>query len=321
MMDQLEQLSSLGTVVVADTGDFNSLKQFTPTDVTTNPSLLMAAASMPEYAPLVNEAIAFGRGEISATMNKLAVNFGAEIIKTIPGLISTEVDPSHSFSTEKTVAQARELIKLYDSVGVPTNRVLIKVAATWEGIRAAEILEREGIHVNMTLIFSIYQAVAAAEAGATLISPFVGRILDWYKAAEKVDGYPGDKDPGVKSVSEIWTYYQKFGYKTIVMGASFRNKEEILALAGCDKLTIGPKFLEELKKSSEKVTRRLVPESAKHSKLQKISVDEESFRFMMNEDTMATEKLAQGIRQFAADTRKLMETLAAKIAKGSSPSK
>jgi transaldolase len=305
------------TVVVADTGDINSIKNFTPTDATTNPSLIYAAAQMPEYKHLVDDAVAYGKKQVSEAkednkalldniLDKLAVNFGVEILGIVPGLVSTEVDARLSFDTEATLAKARTLIKLYEAAGIAKERVLIKIASTWEGIQAAKVLEEEGIHVNLTLLFSIYQAIAAAQNGATLISPFVGRILDWHKVAQKKDSFPAKEDPGVVSVTNIYNYYKQHGHKTVVMGASFRNKGEIVELAGCDKLTIGPKFLDELQKSTEQLTRVLSPENAAAAApIQKIDVTEKVFRWGLNEDAMSTEKLSEGIRLFAADTRKL----------------
>jgi transaldolase len=316
MSTQLAQLSAF-TVVVADTGDINSIKKFTPTDATTNPSLIYAAAQMPEYKHLVDDAVAYGKKQVSEAkednkalldniLDKLAVNFGVEILGIVPGLVSTEVDARLSFDTEATLAKARTLIKLYEAAGIAKERVLIKIASTWEGIQAAKVLEEEGIHVNLTLLFSIYQAIAAAQNGATLISPFVGRILDWHKVAQKKDSFPAKEDPGVVSVTNIYNYYKQHGHKTVVMGASFRNKGEIVELAGCDKLTIGPKFLDELQKSTEQLTRVLSPENAAAAApIQKIDVTEKVFRWGLNEDAMSTEKLSEGIRLFAADTRKL----------------
>jgi transaldolase len=304
-MNALESLKTM-TTVVADTGDVESIQAYTPTDATTNPSLIVAASKMPQYANLVDDAIAYGKGEgdkaLEKTLDKLSVNFGCEILKTVPRYVSTEVDARLSFDTEATVKKARELHKLYKEVGVSSDRVLIKMASTWEGIKAAEVLEREGIRCNLTLLFGFGQAVACAEANAFLISPFVGRILDWHKANEGVDGYPDEQDPGVISVKRIYNYYKKYDYKTIVMGASFRNAGEIKALAGCDALTIGPKFLEELKHDENELTKKLSPEAAKSEcDEQKVSLNENDFRWMMNEDPMATEKLAEGIRKFAAD--------------------
>ena len=310
-MNKLDQLSKM-TTIVADTGDIDSIKSYTPIDTTTNPSLLLKAAQQPEYEDLVQSAIAYGKShadepdqQTRLTMNKLAVNFGSEILKIIPGRVSTEADARFSFDTQATVAHAQELIALYKEAGVDSERVLIKVASTWEGIQAGKILEQQGIHCNLTLLFSLTQAIACAEAGVTLISPFVGRILDWYKAEEGVDGYPAHEDPGVKSVTRIYNYFKKFGYKTVVMGASFRNTEEILQLAGCDYLTIAPKLMHELQEATGEVKRMLDPESAEQSSDEKISMDEASFRWQLNEDAMATEKLAEGIRNFTIDTIKL----------------
>jgi len=316
MSDQLAQLSAF-TVVVADTGDINSIKKFLPTDATTNPSLIYQAAQMPEYKHLVDDAITYGkkhaaeakedhRALMDNILDKLAVNFGVEILGIVPGLVSTEVDARLSFDTEASLAKARTLIKLYEGAGIAKERVLIKLASTWEGIQAAKVLEEEGIHVNLTLLFSIYQAVAAAQNNATLVSPFVGRILDWHKVAQKKDSFPAKEDPGVISVTNIYNYYKQHGHKTVVMGASFRNKGEIVELAGCDKLTIGPKFLDELQKSTDPLARVLSPENAAAAApIPKIDVTEKVFRWGLNEDAMATEKLSEGIRLFAVDTRKL----------------
>ncbi len=307
-MSQLDQLKKM-TIVVADTGDFESLRQYSPTDSTTNPSLIYAASQQPQYKHLLDEAIQYGKKHTSHQMehvlDKVFVNFGLEILKIVPGRVSTEVNARLSFDIEGSVEKARHLISLYEAAGIDRKRVLIKLATTWEGIRAAEMLEKEGIHCNMTLLFSLLQAIACAEAHATLISPFVGRILDWYKKSENVAGYAPAEDPGVKSVTTIFHYYKKFGYKTQIMGASFRNKEEILELAGCDLLTISPQFLEELKKSSDPVVLKLNPEEAKHADLKKIHIDEKTFRYLLNEDAMATEKLSEGIRNFAKDIGKL----------------
>lgn len=311
MSDQLSQLEKI-TIVVADTGDINSIKQYKPTDATTNPSLLYAAAQMDEYKHLVGDAVSYGKKastkaqQLEATMDKLAVNFGVEILKIVPGVVSTEVDARLSFDTQATLAKARTLIKLYEEAGIAKERVLIKIASTWEGLQAARVLEREGIHVNMTLLFNIYQAAVAAENSATLISPFVGRIMDWHKADKKVDGFESAEDPGVHSVTKIYNYYKQFGYDTVVMGASFRNVGEILELAGCDKLTIAPAWLKEMRESNDLISVKLSVENAsKQAKMEKLKVDEASFRWGMNEDAMATEKLAEGIRKFAADSIKL----------------
>lgn len=306
-MNQLDQLKKL-TTVVADTGDFASLKQYSPTDSTTNPSLIYAASQQPQYAPLVEEAVRYGKSKqrpLNAALDKVFVNFGLEILKIVPGRVSTEVDARLSFDVEGSIAKARNLISLYEAAGVDRKRILIKLASTWEGIMAAKALEKEGIHCNMTLLFSLPQAIACAEAHATLISPFVGRILDWYKKKEGVSSYAPAEDPGVKSVTAIYHYYKKFGYKTQIMGASFRNKDEILELAGCDLLTISPALLEELKKSDAPVLRKLDAAQSKNASLEKLSVDEKMFRYLLNEDAMATEKLSEGIRNFAADLVKL----------------
>jgi transaldolase len=310
-MNKLEQLKTV-TTVVADTGDFAGIAEYLPQDATTNPSLLFKAAKLPQYRELVEDAVAFGvaRGNDATerarwTMDKLAVNFGAEILKIVPGRVSTEVDARLSFDTEATLRRADTLIALYDEIGIDPERVLLKIASTWEGIRAAEQLERRGIHCNLTLMFGFPQAVACAEAGVTLISPFVGRILDWYRAEESQKGYPADEDPGVLSVTRIYNYYKRHGYGTVVMGASFRNVEEILALAGCDYLTISPALLAELSASDGDVPRRLDPDAALAMDIEPVTFDEAGFRWSLNEDPMATEKLAEGIRLFAADTVEL----------------
>lgn len=307
---QLDQLKQF-TTVVADTGDFESMKAYQPRDATTNPSLILQAAGKPEYRHLIEKAVAdnkssglSGQAQIDAILDRILILFGLEILNIVPGRVSTEVDARLSFDTEGTVAKARQLIAAYEAEGHSRSRILIKMASTWEGIKAAEILEKEGIHCNLTLLFSFAQAVACAEAGAQLISPFVGRILDWYKASTGKD-YQGDEDPGVISVKEIYTYYKKFGYTTEVMGASFRNTGEIIALAGCDLLTIGPSLLAELQASTEPLERRLSPEEAAASDVKQITLDEKSFRLMFNEDAMAVEKTADGIRKFAADIVKL----------------
>jgi len=310
-MSKLERLKTM-TTVVADTGDFAAIAEYQPQDATTNPSLLDKAARMPQYRELVEDAIAFGverstdkTEQARWMMDKLAVNFGAEILKIVPGRVSTEIDARLSFDTEATLRRAEALMTLYADAGVDTSRVLLKIASTWEGIRAAERLERQGMHCNLTLMFSLPQAIAAAEAGATLISPFVGRILDWYKQTENVPGYPADEDPGVRSVTAIYNYYKRHGYDTVVMGASFRNCDEILELAGCDYLTIAPPLLAELAASDGELPRKLDPEKARAMEIPRLAVDEASFRWALNEDAMATEKLAEGIRLFAADTLKL----------------
>jgi transaldolase len=316
--NQLDQLKQF-TVVVADTGDFVALKQYTPRDATTNPSLILKAAQMPEYRWLMDQAIAnnknsgAGGGELPhRIVDDLLVRFGLEILKIVPGRVSTETDANLSFDTEALVAQAKKFIELYRHNGIGRERILIKIASTWEGIRAAEILQREDINCNLTLLFSFPQAVACAEAKVRLISPFVGRILDWHKAKEKRDFAPAE-DPGVLSVKEIYAYYKKFGYATEVMGASFRNAGEILELAGCDLLTISPQLLGELKGSQAPVARKLSPETARDGKIEKISLDEKKFRWLFNENAMATEKTAEGIRSFNADARKLEQFIAAKF--------
>lgn len=306
MSSKLSQLRQM-TVVVADTGDINTIKQYSPEDATTNPSLLFKAAQMPEYQNLVRDAIHWGRSQegssteqLDRILDKLAVNFGKEILNIIPGRVSTEVDARISFDTDKTIARARRLITLYEAEGVPKNRVLIKIAATWEGIRAAEILEKEGINCNLTLLFGFCQAVACAEAGVFLISPFVGRILDWHTKNEG-GAYTAETDPGVLSVKKIYQYYKKFNYQTIVMGASFRNTGEIEQLAGCDRLTIGPNFLDELQKDENMLTQKLSVNMPLPEGIEKIGLDEKTFRWQLNEDAMATEKLAEGIRNFSKD--------------------
>ena len=301
------------TTVVADTGDLEAIARHRPQDATTNPSLLYQAGQMPEYDPILEEAIQHAlqtqgdrAARAEAFMDKLLVRFGCEILGIVPGRVSTEVDARLSFDTAGTVAKARRLIDLYAKAGINHERILIKVASTWEGIRAAEQLEREGTHCNLTLLFSFAQAVACAEAGATLISPFVGRITDWYKKQRGTD-IPADEDPGIASVTRIYNYFKKFGYKTQVMGASFRSVDQIVRLAGCDLLTISPKLLEQLEKSQGEVTHRLSVETAKNSDATKIHLDEKTFRWMHNEDAMAVEKLSEGIRNFYADARKLEE--------------
>jgi transaldolase len=306
-MNQLEQLKQY-TTVVADTGDFQSIKAYAPQDATTNPSLILKAVQKPEYRPLLEKAIADApHAEIDEIVDNLLIAFGVEILKYVPGRVSTEIDAALSFDTEATVAKGRELIALYEKAGVSRERVLIKIASTWEGIRAAEILEKEGIRCNLTLLFSLCQAVACAEAGVQLISPFVGRIYDWYKKSTGTD-YTGADDPGVQSVKRIYQYYRKFGYKTEVMGASFRNTSQILELAGCDLLTISPDLLQKLADADAPVERKLVADAK--ADIAKIDIDEKSFRFMLNEDAMATEKLAEGIRAFVADSIKLKKMIA-----------
>ncbi|MBW7894633.1 MAG: transaldolase [Opitutaceae bacterium] len=307
-MPQSSQLAQLKqfTKVVADTGDFGSMKQYAPQDATTNPSLILKAAGMPDYAWLLDQAVRdAGRGAaVDEIMDRLLVLFGLEILKIVPGRVSTEVDARLSFDTAGTVAKARDIIARYERAGAARERILIKIASTWEGIKAAEQLEKEGIRCNLTLLFSFPQAVACAEAGVQLISPFVGRILDWYKKSTGRDYTPAE-DPGVQSVARIYRYYKKFGHRTEVMGASFRNKGEILELAGCDLLTISPNLLEELNNSTDPVDRKLDPTAATIADLERVSFDEKSFRYALNEDAMATEKTAEGIRNFAADIIKL----------------
>ena len=310
-MNQLESLKKM-TTVVADTGDIEALVKYKPQDATTNPSLLLKAAQMPKYKHLVDEALAYAaklggdKHTVStAFMDKLAVNFGCEILKLIPGRVSTEVDATLSFDVQGSIAKARHLIGLYEKAGIARERILIKLGTTWEGIRAAELLEKEGIHTNMTLLFSFAQAVACAEAKVTLISPFVGRIYDWYKKSKGVSDIPIAEDPGVASVQRIYTYYKKYDYKTQVMGASFRKTDQIRELAGCDLLTIAPDLLEELSAASGELPRRLSVEQAKAANAERISLDEKAFRFMHNEDAMGTDKLAEGIRAFNVDGRKL----------------
>ncbi|MDQ5849894.1 MAG: transaldolase [Pseudomonadota bacterium] len=304
MISQLDSLRK-HSLVVADTGDIEAVAKWKPQDATTNPSLLLTAAEDPRYRHLVDGAIEGARGDTALAMDALFVQFGREILKHVAGLVSTEVDARLSFDTEKSIERARRLIALYEKAGVGRSRILIKLASTWEGVRAAEKLEREGIHCNMTLLFSFAQAVACAEAGVTLISPFVGRIYDWHRQARKVDDIALEDDPGVASVARIYTYYKKHGYATQVMGASFRKTGQVLALAGCDLLTIAPDLLEKLSKAAGEVPRKLSEEKAKAQNVEKLALDEKSFRWMQNEDAMATDKLAEGIRRFDADARKL----------------
>jgi transaldolase len=315
---QLDQLKKL-TKVVADTGDFESMRDFKPQDATTNPSLILAAATKPQYAHLLDGAVKdrrssglTGAKQLDDIIDHVLVNFGLEILKIVPGRVSTETDARLSFDTQGTIAKARQLIALYEARGIQRDRILIKIASTWEGIKAAEVLEKEGIHCNLTLLFSMAQAIACAEAKVQLISPFVGRILDWYKAATKKDYAPAE-DPGVQSVTEIFNYYKKFGYRTEVMGASFRNKGEITELAGCDLLTISPNLLAELAASTDLVPRKLDAAAAARLDLKQVHLDEKSFRLQLNEDAMATEKTAEGIRKFAADIVKLEQVIAGKL--------
>jgi transaldolase len=305
-MNQLEQLKQY-TTVVADTGDFQSIKAYAPQDATTNPSLILKAVQKPEYRPLLEKTIAdFPKASTGEVIDRLLIAFGVEILKYVPGRVSTEIDAALSFDTQATVAKGRELIALYEAAGIGRERVLIKIASTWEGIRAAEILERDGIHCNLTLLFSLCQAIACADAGVKLISPFVGRIYDWHKKSTGTD-YLGADDPGVLSVKRIYQYYRKFGYPTEVMGASFRNTSQILELAGCDLLTISPDLLQKLADTDAPVERKLTADA--NADLQKIAMDEKTFRFMLNEDAMGTEKLAEGIRAFCADSNKLKQMI------------
>jgi transaldolase len=315
LLDSLKRF----TTVVADTGDIEAMRQFRPQDATTNPSLLLKAAQQPQYRPLVEAALADAdRAGVSeskraeAFMDRLAVAFGREILKIVPGRVSTEVDARLSFDTVATVAKARELIDLYERAGIGRERILIKVGSTWEGIRAAAELEREGIHCNLTLLFSFAQAVACAEAGVTLISPFVGRIFDYYKK-ERGGDIPAADDPGVQSVTRIYNYYKKHGYRTQVMGASFRKVEQIIDLAGCDLLTISPDLLEALQKKDGEIVPRLTPEGARASGEAKLALDEKTYRWMHNQDPMAVEKLSDGIRRFYEDARKLEQWAAAAV--------
>jgi transaldolase len=302
MLSHLDSLRRY-SLVVADTGDIDAVARWKPQDATTNPSLLLASAEDPRYQPLVERAVRQAGGDLAAAMDGLFVQFGVEILKHVAGRVSTEVDARLSFDAEGSADRARRLIALYEKAGVSRERVLIKLASTWEGIRAAAKLEREGIHCNLTLLFSFAQAVACAEAGVTLISPFVGRIYDWHKQARKVEDIPLEEDPGVASVTRIYNYYKKHGYPTQVMGASFRKAGQITALAGCDLLTIAPDLLDKLAKTPGELPRKLSPETAKD--VQKVHLDEKAFRWMHNEDAMATDKLAEGIRRFDADARKL----------------
>jgi len=322
MPSSLDQLKASGTTVVADSGDFATIKKYQPQDATTNPSLILAASKKPEYEKLIDAAVAWGKkhgdnieDQVDATLDNLLVQFGKEILNVVPGKVSTEVDARFSFDTEASVNKALRIIDLYKEQGIGKERVLIKIASTWEGIKAAEILQsKHGINTNLTLMFSLVQAIAAAEAGAFLISPFVGRILDWFKASTKKE-YTKEEDPGVKSVGSIFNYYKKYGYKTIVMGASFRNIGEITELAGCDYLTIAPNLLEELYNSTDSVPKKLDAANADSLNIEKKSYinDEAAFRFYFNEDQMAVEKLREGISKFAADAVTLKDILRKKI--------
>jgi transaldolase len=309
-MNQLEQLKQY-TTIVADTGDFQAMKAFTPRDATTNPSLILKAVQKDEYKPLLEKAVRDNAGKsVDDITDRLLVAFGLEILNIIPGRVSTETDARLSFDTQATIAKGRALIALYEAAGIARERILIKVASTWEGIRAAEVLEKEGIRCNLTLLFSLPQAIACAEAKVQLISPFVGRIYDWYKKSTGQE-YTGADDPGVQSVKRVYHYFRKFGYQTEVMGASFRNTSQIIELAGCDLLTISPELLQKLADSEAPVTRKLSKEEAQASDLKQVSLDEKTFRFMLNEDAMATEKLAEGIRLFCADAVKLEKMIEA----------
>ncbi len=314
-MNSLDQLKKY-TTVVADTGDIDAIAQHKPQDATTNPSLLYKAAQMPHYAGLIDEAISAATSQevkpgklVDAVIDRLSVNFGRKILDIVPGRVSTEVDARLSFDMTATVDKAYQLIELYREAGIPSNRVLIKIASTWEGIRAAEHLERNNIHCNLTLLFGFGQAIACAEAGVTLISPFVGRIYDWYKAARKVDQISVEDDPGVGSVTQIYNYFKKFSYTTEIMGASFRTKEQVMALCGCDLLTIAPNLLAELSQTSTSVPQKLNASAAADLPLDRIDINESLFRWMLNEDAMATDKLSEGIRGFASDLNKLRDLL------------
>ena len=315
---QLDQLKQF-TKVVADTGDFESMRAFNPQDATTNPSLILQAATKPEYAFIVDRVVADRKGsgltgaaQVEDIIDHVLVAFGMEILKIVPGRVSTETDARLSFDVAGSVAKGRQLIALYEKNGISRDRVLIKIASTWEGIKAAEILEKEGIRCNLTLLFSLAQAVACADARVQLISPFVGRIYDWYKTSQKRD-FTGAEDPGVQSVTAIYNYYKKFGHKTEVMGASFRNTSQIIELAGCDLLTISPDLLAKLAESTESVVRKLDAAAAANQNIQPLALDEKAFRFLLNEDAMATEKTAEGIRKFAADIVKLEKFIAGKL--------
>jgi transaldolase len=327
MANLLDQLKSM-TTVVSDSGDINAIKAYKPTDATTNPSLIAAAAKMPEYQPIVDDVLQKAREAnpsasdedvAKAAFKSLAVAFGLKILEIVPGRVSTEVDARLSFDTEGSLAAARDIIKQYNAAGIGNERVLIKLASTWEGIKAAEILEKEGIHCNMTLLFGMHQAVAAAEAKVTLISPFVGRILDWYKKNEPSRNNDGANDPGVQSVTEIYHYYKKFGYKTVVMGASFRNTGEIIELAGCDLLTISPQLLQELQTTEGTLVRKLDPEKSKTSPLEKIEIDKATFDRLHKENRMADDKLQEGIDGFSKALVDLEKMLAKRVAELSKP--
>jgi transaldolase len=316
LLDQLKEF----TTVVADTGDFGSIKKYAPQDATTNPTLIFKAVQQAEYKPLLEKAIKDNRGSslsggdlAKKVIDDLLILFGREILEIVPGRVSTEVDARLSFDTEATIEKARYLIGLYEKLGTPRERILIKIASTWEGARAAEVCQKEGINCNLTLMFSLPQAIACAEAGVRLISPFVGRIYDYYKATTGKE-YKGAEDPGVQSVNKIYDYYKKFGFDTQVMGASFRNLGQITELAGCDLLTISPDLLQELSDMEGTLERKLDPETARKSDIEKIEINEKSFRWLLNEDPMATDKLADGIRKFAADIVKLEKIIATEVA-------
>jgi transaldolase len=327
MANLLDQLKTM-TTVVADSGDINSIKAYQPTDSTTNPSLIAAAAQMPEYQSIVDGVLQQAREDAAenasdedvaaAAFKSLAVAFGLKILAIVPGRVSTEVDARLSYDTEGTLAAARDIIAQYDKAGISRERILVKIASTWEGIKAAEILETEGIHCNLTLLFGLHQAIACAEAKVTLISPFVGRILDWYKKDTGKD-YTGADDPGVKSVTEIYRYYKKFGYKTVVMGASFRNTGEIIELAGCDLLTIAPKLLQELQSTEGTLVRKLDAASAKDADIEKITIDKATFDKMHAENPMATDKLKEGIEGFSKALEDLEKLLAKRVAELAKP--
>jgi len=317
-LSQLDQIKKF-TKVVADTADFESIKEFKPQDATTNPSLVYAATQKQQYAHLLEEVLTdrkksglSGAAQIEDICDHLLVQFGCDILEIVPGRVSTETDARLSFDFEGSIKKARQLIKLYEERKIPRERVLIKIASTWEGINAAELLQKEGVRCNMTLLFSLPQAVRAAEAKAQLISPFVGRIYDWFKKMNKRD-YTGAEDPGVQSVQEIYAYYKKFGYETEVMGASFRNVGQILELVGCDLLTISPELMKELSESYQSIERKLTPEKAQSAKIDKLELDEKKFRYLLNEDAMATDKTGEGIRKFVADMAKLENVVADKI--------
>jgi transaldolase len=317
-LNQLDQIKKF-TTIVADTGDFETIREFKPKDATTNPSLIYAATQKENYRHFLEEVLVdrrksglSGGAQIEDIIEHLLVKFGCAILEIVPGRVSTETDARFSFDVEGSSKKARRLVKLYEEQGIGRERVLIKIASTWEGINAAELLQKEGIKCNMTLLFSLAQAVRAAEAKVQLISPFVGRIYDWYKAANKRD-YSGAEDPGVQSVQEIYTYYKKFDYETEVMGASFRNVGQILELAGCDLLTISPELMKQLSESDEPVERKLIPEKAQTADVKPLELDEKKFRYLVNDDAMATEKTAEGIRKFAADIVKLEKFVASKI--------